>query len=54
MRRDAPDPPESFINRPFVDLHMDPIIEAIRQEFAAHADPEICEKSQRFFKEEVR
>ena len=33
---------------------MDPIIEAIRQEFAAHADPEICEKSQRFFKEEVR
>lgn len=33
---------------------MDPVVEAIRQEFAAHADPEICEKSQRFFKEEVR
>lgn len=33
---------------------MDPVIEAIRQEFAAHADPEICAKSQRFFKEGVR
>ncbi|MCM2466870.1 DNA alkylation repair protein [Methanoculleus oceani] len=33
---------------------MDPVVEAIRQEFAAHADPEICEKGQRFFKEEVR
>jgi len=33
---------------------MDPVVEAIRQEFAAHADPEICAKSQRFFKEEVR
>lgn len=33
---------------------MDPVVEAIRQEFAAHADPEICAKNQRFFKEEVR
>jgi 3-methyladenine DNA glycosylase AlkD len=33
---------------------MDPVVEEIRQEFAAHADPEICERSQRFFKEEVR
>ncbi|WP_292518291.1 DNA alkylation repair protein [Methanoculleus sp.] len=33
---------------------MDPVVEAIRWEFAAHADPEICKKSQRFFKEEVR
>ena len=33
---------------------MDPVIEAIRQELTAHADPEIREKSQRFFKEEVR
>ena len=33
---------------------MDPVGEARRQEFAAHADPEICAKSQRFFKEKVR
>lgn len=33
---------------------MDPVIEAIRREFAAHADPETCAKSQRFFKEGVR
>ncbi|MDD4568176.1 MAG: DNA alkylation repair protein [Methanoculleus chikugoensis] len=33
---------------------MDPVVVAIRQEFAAHADPEIREKGQRFFKEEVR
>jgi 3-methyladenine DNA glycosylase AlkD len=33
---------------------MDPVIKQIRQEFAAHADPETREKSQRFFKEEVR
>lgn len=33
---------------------MDTVIEAIRREFAALADPEICAKSQRFFKEEVR
>jgi 3-methyladenine DNA glycosylase AlkD len=33
---------------------MDPVVEAIRREFAAHADPEICERSQRFFKEEAR
>ena len=33
---------------------MDPVVEAIREEFAAHADPEIREKGQRFFKEEVR
>ena len=33
---------------------MDTVVEAIRREFAAHADPEIREKGQRFFKEEVR
>ena len=33
---------------------MDPVIEAIRQELAAHADPERRRSSQRFFKEEVR
>ncbi|RXE56384.1 DNA alkylation repair protein [Methanoculleus taiwanensis] len=33
---------------------MDPVIESIRQELAAHADPEIRKKSQRFFKEDVR
>ena len=35
-------------------MSMDPVVEAIREEFAAHADPGICAKSQRFFKEEVR
>lgn len=33
---------------------MDPVIEAIRQELAAHADPELRERGRRFFKEEVR
>ncbi|MBP7411713.1 DNA alkylation repair protein [Methanoculleus sp. 10] len=33
---------------------MDPVIETIRQEFTAHADPAIRENAQRFFKEEVR
>lgn len=33
---------------------MDPVIEAIRQELAAHADPGLRESSQRFFKEGVR
>ena len=33
---------------------MDPVIEAIRQEFAAHADPDRRKSSQRFFKEEIR
>ena len=33
---------------------MDPVIEAIRQELAAHADPERRRSSQRFFKEEIR
>ncbi len=33
---------------------MDPVIEAIRQELTAHADPEIRKTSQRFFKEDVR
>jgi 3-methyladenine DNA glycosylase AlkD len=33
---------------------MDAVIEAIRQEFAAHADPVIRKNGQRFFKEEVR
>ncbi|MCK8517656.1 DNA alkylation repair protein [Methanoculleus sp. 7T] len=33
---------------------MDPVIEAIRQELAAHADPEVRKRSGRFFKEEVR
>ncbi|MBP7300019.1 MAG: DNA alkylation repair protein [Methanoculleus sp.] len=33
---------------------MDPVIEAIRQELTAHADPERRKSSQRFFKEEVR
>ncbi|MCC7556608.1 MAG: DNA alkylation repair protein [Methanoculleus marisnigri] len=33
---------------------MDPVVEAIRQEFAAQADPELRERGQRFFKEEVR
>ncbi|MCC7566037.1 MAG: DNA alkylation repair protein [Methanomicrobiaceae archaeon] len=32
---------------------MDPVVEAIRQEFAALADPEIRKNAQRFFKEEV-
>ncbi len=44
----------SLISRPSVHLRMDLVIEAIRQEFAAQADPEIREKGQRFFKEEVR
>jgi len=33
---------------------MDPVIEAIRQEFAAHADPDRRKSSLRFFKEEIR
>ncbi len=33
---------------------MDPVIEAIRQELAAHADPDRRKSSQRFFKEEIR
>lgn len=33
---------------------MDPVIEAIRQEFAAHADPDRRKSSRRFFKEEIR
>jgi 3-methyladenine DNA glycosylase AlkD len=33
---------------------MDPIIERIRQELSARADPEIRKTSQRFFKEEIR
>ncbi|MDN7023645.1 DNA alkylation repair protein [Methanoculleus sp. FWC-SCC1] len=33
---------------------MDPVVEQIRREFAAQADPELRERSQRFFKEEVR
>ncbi|MDD1683181.1 MAG: DNA alkylation repair protein [Methanoregula sp.] len=33
---------------------MDPVIIRIRQELAAHADPEIQKTSQRFFKEEIR
>ncbi|MDN7012989.1 DNA alkylation repair protein [Methanoculleus sp. FWC-SCC3] len=33
---------------------MDPVVEAIRQEFAAQADPELRASGQRFFKEEVR
>jgi 3-methyladenine DNA glycosylase AlkD len=32
---------------------MDPVIERIRQELKAHADPEIRKTSQRFFKEEI-
>jgi 3-methyladenine DNA glycosylase AlkD len=33
---------------------MDPVIARIRQELAAHADPEIQRTSQRFFREEIR
>ncbi|KAF5087446.1 DNA alkylation repair enzyme [anaerobic digester metagenome] len=43
-----------FIPPLSVHLHMDPVVEAIREEFTAHADPEIRESGQRFFKEEVR
>jgi 3-methyladenine DNA glycosylase AlkD len=33
---------------------MDPVVEAIRRELAAHADSDIRENAQRFFKEEIR
>lgn len=44
----------SFIPRLAVDQGMDPVIEAIRQEFAALVDPDLRESCQRFFKEEVQ
>ena len=33
---------------------MNPVIEAIRLEFTAHADPDLQKSSQRYFKEGVR
>jgi 3-methyladenine DNA glycosylase AlkD len=47
-------PAALFITGPRVHSGMDPVVERIRQELRAQADPEIRMQGQRFFKEEVR